>query len=102
MRDIQLNFHRKLTFSIDGIVSIGEISIPKIVFLPERQKWGCHWSISFIKLDPSQYIIGDDPMEALTMTLECVSSLLRDSGIPNLKVWWQFEGDNGGIFSFSK
>jgi hypothetical protein len=99
MCDIQLDFHRKLTFSIEGSVSIGEINIPKIVFLPERQRWGCHWSISFIKPDSSQYMTGDDPMEALTRTLELASSLLRDSGIPNLKVWWQFEGDNGGILS---
>src|ERR1035438_1191103 len=97
MDDITLNFRRELTFSAGGKISKGELNIPKIVFLPDKQQWGCHWSISFIKPEPSQYIRGDDPLQALTRTLHTVSALLRDSGVPDLKVWWQTEGDNGGL-----
>jgi len=97
MQDIMLNFRRELTYSRGGRVSKGELSIPKIVFLPESKQWGCHWSISFIKPESSQHIRGDDPLEALTRTLQVVSALLLASGIPDLKVWWKTEGDNGGL-----
>jgi len=97
MDDIVLNFRRELTFSGGGKISKGELNIPRIVFLPERQQWGCHWSITFIKPEPTQYIYGDDPLQALTRTLQAASALLQDSGIPDLKVWWQTEGDDGGL-----
>ena len=97
MEDIVLNFRRELTFSRGGKISKGELSIPRIVFLPDKRQWGCHWSISFIKPEPTQYTRGDDPLQALTRALQAVSLLLRDSGIPDLKVWWQAEGDNGGL-----
>ena len=92
-----LDFRRELTYSRGGKVSKGELRIPKIVFLPESKQWGCHWCISFIKPEPSQHIRGDDPLEAFTRTLQAASALLRASGIPDLKVWWKTEGDNGGL-----
>ena len=97
MEDIVLNFQRELTFSAGGKKSKGQLSIPRIVFLPERNQWGCHWSISFIKPEPTHYTRGDDPLEALSRTLQAASALLQDSGIPGLKVWWRTEGDNGGL-----
>ena len=102
MNEVLLNFRRELTFSKDGSISKGEINIPKIVFIPEKKQWGCYWSISFIKPDSRQCIFGDDPLQALSRTLEIASSLLQDSGIADLKVWWQFEGDNGGLTSIAK
>ena len=94
MDDIVLDFRRELTFSVGSDTCQGELKIPKIVYLPERKKWGCHWSITFIKEEP-MCIYGDDPLQALTRTLEAVSKLLQNSGIPDLKVWWKNEGDNG-------
>ena len=92
-----LNFRRELSFSAGGKVSTGELSIPRIVFLPKKKEWGCHWSISFIKSKATHCIRGADPLEALTRTLQAASALLQDSGTPGLKVWWKTEGDNGGL-----
>ena len=50
MDDIVLDFRRELTFSVGSDTCQGELKIPKIVYLPERKKWGCHWSITFIVL----------------------------------------------------
>jgi hypothetical protein len=97
MEDILLNLRRELTFSAGGKISKGELTIPRIVFLADKAQWCCHWRISFIKPEPTQCIRGEDPLQALTRTLQAVSALLQNSGIPDLKVWWKTEGDNGGL-----
>jgi hypothetical protein len=95
--DIVLDLRRELTFRTAGKTQKGEVHIEKIAFFPDRKCWGCFWSISFIRPSLRQPIYGEDPLQALTLSLSTISALLRDSGLRDVEVWWTSEGDNGGF-----
>jgi hypothetical protein len=95
--DIVLNFRRELTFRTGSNTRKGEVHIDRLSFLEERHCWGCYWSVSFVRPRSDQPIFGEDALQALTLTLALISSLLRDPGTPGLQIWWLSEGDNGGF-----
>jgi|SRR5208282_3823337 len=88
--------HRRLSFEVRGRLAEGEIFVGDIQCCPEKGKWACHWSISHIHPEVGR-IYGRDAMEALTKTLDFLSSLIRGSESDGLRIWWQEDGDHGGI-----
>ena len=95
--DIVLNLRRELTFRTGDDTQKGELYIERISYFPERQCWGCFWSISFIRPSLRQPIYGEDALQALTLSLKTISELLRDSGLRGTQIWWTAEGDNCGF-----
>ena len=95
--DIVLNFRRELSFRTVADTRKGEVHIERISFIADRRCWACYWSISFIRPRSDQPIYGEDPLQALILTLSFITSLLRSPGTPDLQIWWLTEGDNGGF-----
>ncbi len=96
MSTLPFKLERELHFRISGQPSTGKLSIGDITWLDERKIWACHWSITHIHPEVGR-IYGADPIEALTRTLDFLSSLIRDSEDDGLTVWWQVEGDHAGL-----
>jgi hypothetical protein len=95
--EIVLDIRRELTFRSGDSTRKGELHIEKIAYFPDRQCWGCFWSISFIRPSSRQPIYGEDPLQALTLSLSTISALLRESSVRDMDVWWLAEGDKGGF-----
>ena len=96
MREIQLNFVRELHFLIHNEPRTGKLSIHRLVFSEAKQKWECHWSLDHLYPDTVSFT-GDDPLQALTRTLDFAASFIRGTEKDGFKVYWQEEGDNGGL-----
>ena len=91
-----MTFTRNLFFEINGELKKGEIIIMEPIWDPERGKWACYWSISFIHPEFFRFH-GDDPLSAHLTTIDFISSLIRGSQADGLNVWWNYEGDHGGM-----
>ena len=87
---IELNFRRPLTFRMKDNIFPGELLIPDITFDSETGNWRCRWSITLIKSDLGKGVQGKDPLEALSRVLQLASELIKNSGYPDLLIWWQF------------
>ena len=94
--NIPLDFERELQFTIKGEVLTGKLRIQKLSFSEEKQRWECHWSLDHLYPEPIKFT-GDDPLQALTRTLDFASSFIRGSELDGCKIFWQFEGDHGGL-----
>ncbi len=101
MREIPLNFVRDLHFVIRNEPRVGKLSIHRLVYSEAKQAWECQWSLDHLYPETVSFT-GDDPLEALTRTLDFAASFIRGSERDGFKVYWQYEGDNGGLdFSLS-
>jgi hypothetical protein len=96
MREIPLNLVRELHFVIRGEPRTGKLSIHRLAFSESKQKWECHWSLDHLYPETVSFT-GDDPLAALTRTLDFASSFIRGSEMDGHKVHWQYEGDHGGL-----
>ena len=65
-------------------------------YVEDRGAWACFWHLDFVKLHHSA-VYGRDPIESLTTALWLASELVKDSGVPELHIWWRKPGDNGGL-----
>ena len=93
---VALSLRRELQFVIHGERMTGELFVGDLQFDPERQRWYCHWSLSFVHPEIGR-LSGDDPMDALTRTFDFLSSLIRGSEEDGLIVWWRYQGDHAGL-----
>jgi hypothetical protein len=93
---IELRLVRELQFVIDGERKTGELFVGDLQFDPERQRWYCHWSLSFVHPEIGR-MSDDDPLDALTCTFDFISSLIRGSEEDGFIVWWRYEGDHAGL-----
>ena len=96
MRDIPLNFVRELQFLIRGESRTGKLSIRSLAFSEEKQQWEFHWSLDHLYPETVSFT-GDDPLQALTRTLDFAAGFIRGSEKDGFKVQWQYEGDNAGL-----
>ena len=96
MNAIEFRLERELQFRIGGEHSTGRLFVGDLTWHEERQHWTCHWSIAHIHPEIGR-LYGPDPLAALTKTLDFLSSLIRGSEEDGLVVWWQSEGDHGGL-----
>src|SRR6266705_5802857 len=69
---------RQLKFRIGDELSDGHVFVGDILWLEDKKKWACHWSISHIHPEIGR-LYGNDPLEALTTSLDFLSSLIRGS-----------------------
>jgi hypothetical protein len=93
---IDVRFTRELQFVIGGERISGELFVGDLQFDAERQRWYCHWSLSYVHPEIGR-ISGDDPLDALASTFDFISSLIRGSEEDGLTVWWRYEGDHAGL-----
>ena len=100
MNVILLNLERELNFERDGQIRTGKLAVSRIEYHDDRQAWACYWSLDFIKPNLEHCLWGRDPLESLASALCMAHDLARDSGIPNLQVWWKEKGDCGGLSHF--
>ena len=96
MQSIILNFERELNFTATGETRKGKLLISRLEYLEAGDAWACYWSLDFVKPELSS-VYGRDPLDSLTAALWLASELVRDSGIPDLQIWWRKPGDNGGL-----
>lgn len=96
MHIIPLNIERELSFTRGDNTQTGKLILSRLEFVEDRNAWACYWSLDFIKPGLSR-LWGQDPLEALTTTLWVAYDLIRDSGYPDLQVWWHSIGDYGGL-----
>jgi hypothetical protein len=96
MSDIPLNLVREIHFLIDGETRTGKLSIHRITFSQTGQKWECHWSLDHLYPETVSFT-GDDPLQALTRTLDFASSFIRGRELDGCKVHWQYEEDHAGL-----
>ena len=94
--DRPFRLERSLKYEIGGKIEQGTLSVGNILWLPERKKWVCEWSISFIHPEIGR-LYGDDPLEALTVSLDFLSDLIRGSQRDGLPIWWKTKGDGCGL-----
>jgi hypothetical protein len=95
-KTILLGFERDLNFTRGTKTTTGKLTVFQIEFVPERESWACYWSLDFIKPEQTR-IYGVDPLDCLTAVLWQAAELVRDSGYPDLQVWWKERGDNAGL-----
>jgi hypothetical protein len=93
---IALSLRRELQFVVRGERMTGELFLGDLQLDSERQRWYCHWSLSFVHPEIGR-MSGNDPMDALTQTFDFISSLIRGSEEDGLVVWWRYEGDHAGL-----
>src|SRR5881396_1478146 len=93
---IELRLERELQFRIGGEHSTGKLFVGDLTWHEERRQWACHWSIAHIHPEIGR-LYGLDALAALTTTLDFLSSLIRGSEEDGLVIWWQSEGDHGGL-----
>ncbi len=91
---IQLPFERTLNFKKDGKSFSGVLRVLSIQQTSEK-KWTCRWSLDFLCQNGAVH--GDDPLHALTNCLFVASRLIRESGKDGVQVFWQYQGDYGGL-----
>ncbi len=97
---MNLPFERSLTFERSGVQSLGVIQIHRLEQL-SAVKWACHWSLSYVHPEES-VIYGEDALDAVVKTLNFLAELIRDTAEDGLKIWWHYDGDNGGMFPASE
>jgi hypothetical protein len=93
---VSFRLERELHFRIRDEHSTGTMFIGDLVWLQDRNRWACHWSLAHVHPEVGR-MYGTDPLEALTNTLDFLSSLIRGSEDDGLILWWQVEGDHGGL-----
>jgi len=81
---------------IGGQRVTGKLFVGDLVFQEGKNRWACHWSLSHLHHGVS-LIYGKDPLDALINTLDFLSTFIRGSEIDGYGIWWQSEGDNGGV-----
>lgn len=96
MNTLPFKLERELHFRIRGQHSTGKLFVGDITWLEEKKKWACHWSIAHVHPEVAR-LYGADPLDALTKTLDFLSSLIRGSEDDGLTVWGQDEGDHAGL-----
>ncbi len=96
MNEIPLNLERKLLIERDGESRQGFLRINRLYFDPERSRWHCDWSLDHLYTQ-AVHFAGDDPLAALTRTLDFASSFIRGSTTDGIKIQWRFPGDLGGL-----
>lgn len=76
--------------------SSGPLSVGPVVWLPERQRWACSYSVHVIDPEGHQ-VYGEDPIHAIQLMLEFLGMLIRGSIADGFCMWWQHEGDACGF-----
>ena len=93
---IEFRLERELQFRIGGEHSTGKLFVGDLTWQEDRKRWACHWSLAQVHPEVGR-LYGADPLDALTATLDFLSSLIRGSEDDGLIVWWQTEGDHAGL-----
>jgi hypothetical protein len=96
MNIILLNLVRELNFTDGDKPRTGKLLIHQLIFSEERKKWECHWSLDYLYPEAVAFT-GDDPLQALTRTLDFAASYIRGCELDGSKLHWQYEGDHGGL-----
>ena len=87
---------RDLNFRIKGEHCTGQLRVGDVVWLEEKKRWVCYWSLAYVHPEEGHFY-GEDALQAWTRTLDFISSHIRGNEADGLKVWWQYEGDHGGL-----
>ena len=74
------------------------MTVGPIRWLPERETWACHWSIHQIHPEEAK-LYGEDPLQALDLTLHFLANLIRGSIEDGIDMWWLNEGDQCGFWN---
>jgi len=93
---ITFRLDRELHFRVGGEHATGKLCVGDLTWQEEEQRWACQWSLAHVHPEVGR-IYGADPMAALMATLDFLSILIRRSEDDGLIVWWQTEGDHGGL-----
>jgi len=96
MKEIILNFERELHFILHGQPRTGYLRVTKLVLSPDHGRWECRWSLDHIYPETVSFR-GDDPLQALTTTLDFAASLVRGSEVDGATIFWQRDGDHAGL-----
>ena len=93
---IPFKIERELNFRIGGKHCTGKVIVGDLTWQEERKRWACHFSLAYVHNEVAR-IYGRDPLGAIINTLDFLSILIRGSEDDGLIVWWQMEGDHGGL-----
>ncbi len=96
MNPLPFKLERELHFRIGGQPSTGKLIVGGVVWVEPKKKWACEYSLAHVDPEGGR-IYGADPLDALSKALDFLSSLIRGSEDDGLIVWWQTEGDHGGL-----
>ena len=96
MNTFPFRLERELHFRIRGQPSTGKLIVGEVNWMEAKKKWACAYSLSHVDPEGGR-IYGSDPLDALSKTLDFLSSLIRGSEDDGLIVWWQTEGDHAGL-----
>ncbi|MGZ4972389.1 MAG: hypothetical protein ACXWDN_06475 [Limisphaerales bacterium] len=96
MNTQDFKLERDLHFRIRGQPSTGKLLVGGVSWVEEKKKWACAYSLAHVVPEGGR-IYGDDPLDAVSKTLDFLSSLIRGSEDDGLVVWWKVEGDHGGL-----
>ena len=101
MDDNNLSFpsfrlERELRFKITGELVKGTLSIGDLQWNDDKQKWACHWSVTFVHPETG-VTYGADPLDAFLRAMDFLSILMRGSEEDGLDVYWKEEGDHSGL-----
>jgi hypothetical protein len=96
MNTFAFKLERELHFRVGGEHSTGKLTVGGVSWVEAKKKWACEYSLAHINPEGGR-IYGTDPLDALSKALDFLSSLIRGSEEDGLIVWWQTEGDHGGL-----
>ncbi len=97
MKEIPLNFSRELTFTYQGETKTGNLTVTRLYFDSEAGSWRCEWSLDHLYPE-AVHFTGDDPLAALTRTLEFAGEFIRGRIEDGYEIYWQDEEDMGGFW----
>jgi hypothetical protein len=83
VRDITVRHGEKIT---PGRITIGGVD------RDEHGTWRCHWSVTPLYARGG-VTYGEDPLQALTLCIEFVDSIIQSAQSNSVAAWWLTEGD---------
>ena len=96
MSKIELNISRDFVLLTNGKSQSGKLCLNSLELVEGQGKWVCRWSFDPLYTETVSFT-GDDPLQALTRTLDFASSFIRECESDGIKLLWKVDGDQGGL-----
>ena len=101
MESFSFTMERELQFEVGGRRSVGKLRIGGIEKTDAGDPdafWSCCWSLDEIHPTKGK-IYGIDPLDAFLNCIQFLKLLIERHKESGYRVWWNAEGDDGGLCS---
>lgn len=82
-----------------GLTTEGDVTIWSLRFDESKAMWACQWSMDIVHPNRAN-VLGEDPMDAVSLCLRFLGTLIRGHENDGWRIHWLVEGDHGGFTEF--